>query len=316
MNDKTRLTLGLMLALGNAPAFALVGGVVDPSSADSPWAGVVSISIGGSTFSGALIDPRHVLTAAHVVAGQQNSPGSVVVNFNQGGDLSGSIAASRIAPHPDYESGNTMGDDTFAWNDDLAIITLSQAAPAGTPAYQLFDKPIDLGRASRPIFTLVAYGASSDGVSTTPLAGADPSIKRVGRNQIDRAIVDDEGSGQLEVYIFDLDGPDNSTNLFGGGSLGPDLEAGYAAGDSGSPAFILDDGVWKLAGISAINGTQGSSTSNNIQFGAISGGMLVAPYVEWIQSEQMVAVVPEPQTWAMLLAGLGLVGLIPGRAKR
>jgi hypothetical protein len=44
--------------------------------------------------------------------------------------------------------------------------------------------------------------------------------------------------------------------------------------------------------------------------------MLVAPYVSWIQSQQSVSPVPEPQTWVMLLAGLGLVGLAAGRARR
>lgn len=316
MNNKSRLALGLILASGSMPALALVGGVVDPNSTSSPWAGVVSISTGTGTLSGALIDPWHVLTAAHVVDGYQNTPGKVVVNLNFGGDLTGSIAASQISVHPDYASGNTLGDNTNGWNDDVAVITLSQAAPAGVPAYPLYDGVPDLTHGPRPILTLVAYGAHADGISATPQVAAQPSVKRVGQNQIDRLVVDDEGSGQLEVFLFDLDGPDDSTNQYGGPTLGATLEAGYAAGDSGSPAFILDNGVWKLAGIAAINGTQGSSTNNNLQFGAVGGGMLVAPYTSWIQTQQLVSPVPEPQTWAMLLAGLGLVGLAAARAKR
>jgi secreted trypsin-like serine protease len=319
MKNKFYSMLGLVLAWAwaSAPALALVEGVVDPNLASSPWAGVVSITpTTGGTFSGVLIDPWHVLTAAHVVSNNRDSPGNVVVNLNSGGDQSHRTTASQVFVHPSYTSGNTPSDQQFAWNDDLAVIRLSQPV-LDVSAYPLFTgSPGQNGTPATPTFTMVAYGGYADGLSAEVLKGGNPSVKRTGRNQMDDFRDDDEGSGAPEVFLFDFDGPAGSDNLMGGTTLGDDVEAGYAGGDSGSPVFILDNGVWKIAGIAAFHGDPPSILGNALQFGAIGGGMLVAPYVSWIQSQQSVSPVPEPQTWVMLLAGLGLVGLAAGRTRR
>lgn len=69
--------------------------------------------------------------------------------------------------------------------------------------------------------------------------------------------------------------------------------------------FVDDNGVWKIAGIANFNGTTSLSGDSGVLFGSIGGGAIVAPYQTWIQT---VTAVPEPETWLMLLAGLGLVG--------
>jgi len=80
--------------------------------------------------------------------------------------------------------------------------------------------------------------------------------------------------------------------------------------------FVNDNGVWKIAGIAAFNGgTQlvcgkdaqgGLINCINTKFGAIGGGMVVAPYAGWIQA-RMTSPVPEPHSWVSFLAGLGLI---------
>ncbi|MDP2267354.1 MAG: PEP-CTERM sorting domain-containing protein, partial [Thiobacillus sp.] len=147
-----------------------------------------------------------------------------------------------------------------------------------------------------------------DGVTS----GARASVKRMGQNRVDRILADDDGSGQAEVFLFDFDGSDSSSNVFGPAapsslSLGTGIEAQFAGGDSGSPVFVNDNGVWKIAGIAAFNGSTPVSSGSSVKFGAIGGGAVVAAYLPWIQST-LAAPVPEPGTWLMLLVGLGLVG--------
>lgn len=302
--------LAFMAALGNTSAFALVGGSVDANLASSPWAGVGAITINGSVYSGVLIDSTHVLTAAHVVAGQVNTAGNVSFSLNAGGDLTHTLSASAITVYPGY-TGTAPGADGV-WHDDLAIVTLSEAVTGSVPMYDLYGGSLKKGTT----ITLVGYGAGGDGVHGAT-SGANASVKRVGQNKADLLLRDDDGGAFNEVFMFDFDGPTKSTNYFGAGSksnltLGATVEAQYAGGDSGSPMFVKDKGVWKLAGIGTFNAATSLSSGSNTLFGSLGGGTLVAPYIPWIESTLVspiaAAPVPEPHTWLTMLAGLGLVG--------
>lgn len=308
MSNSSRLAaLSGVLCLGlAAPAAALVGAQikVDPNTLASPWAGVVSITTttGGAVYSGALLDRRHVLTAAHVAAGFAGDPGKLRININAGGDLTQQLAASHVFVHPDYRTGNLPTDATFAWNDDIAVIRLAEPAAAHVPAYPLFSG-VPGRNGVAPQITLVAYGGYGDGVSATLLQGSNASIKRVGENRVEALfLADDEGGGApagvYEGFVFRLDAPSPGGDML--------AEAGYAGGDSGSPVFVNDAGTWRIAGVGAFNGNPANTPGGAIQFGAIGGGMLIAPYNDWIQT-QLTAPVPEPKTYAMLLAGLGLI---------
>lgn len=286
-----QIALAMVAALGSTSALALVGGSVDPNTADSPWAGVGSITINGSIFSGVMLDSTHVLTAAHVVAGQVNMAGNVSFSLNAG-VYSQTLTASSISVFPGY-TGTTPGADGF-WHDDLAVVTLN-APITGVMGYDLYS-----GSLSGQTITLVGYG------------GTGATVKKVGQNVVDRVLNDDDSNNPQntidEIYVFDFDGPDASSNSYGGLTLGEGIEAGYTGGDSGSPVFISVGGLWQIAGIANFNGTSNTG-------GPIGGGTIVSSYIPWIQ-EQMAAPVPEPRTWAMLLVGMGLVGAaVRGRAK-
>lgn len=299
-------SLTFAAALGQSSAFALVGGSVDANLASSPWASVGSITISGSVYSGVLLDSQHVLTAAHVVGGQVGAPGNVSFSLNVGGDLTHTYSASAITVYDGY-TGTMPGADGV-WHDDLAIVRLNAPVAGVVPMYDLYG-----GSLANQTLTLVGYGRGGDGINGDTV-GASASVKRVGENRVDDLLVDDDGGLHDEIFVFDFDGPDASTNVYGPPSpsnLALNAEAQFASGDSGSPVFVDDNGVWKIAGIATFNGSTNQSSGSNVKFGSIGGGTVVASYLPWIQAT--IAPIPEPHTWVMLLAGLGMVGFIARR---
>lgn len=323
------LRLGLLALVLPVPAFALMGGSgVDANTTDTPWAGVVSISpIQGGTFSGALIGDQYVLTAAHVVYGNRNTPGNLTFNLNYGGNLTQRISAEAVFIHPSYTIGNTASDSQFAWNDDIAVVKLSSPVAAGVPIYSLYQEQLAL----HSDITLVGYGGAGDGSTGAVTSASNPSVKRVGKNRVDILLPDDDvQGGPNEVLVFDFDGPTAATNLFKPDTatnltLGASVEAQYAGGDSGGPIFVDDHGVWKIAGVGAFNGgtnlvcdkdaTGALINCVKTKFGSIGGGMVIAPYANWIQS-QMATPVPESNTWTMFLAGTSLLAAVTKTARK
>jgi hypothetical protein len=276
-----------------SPVRAIVGGApdlepaddpaqrADSNTAESPWAGVGSVSIyqpgtesPHGTYTATAIDPWHVLTAAHVVYGK--SPADVRFNLNYGGDLTHQIPASEIHVHPDY-AGFRPDPRSGVVHDDLAVVRLSASLPFGVPMYRILPVPPP----ARIVLTLVGYGSGGDGVHGVTVGGS-PSVKRVGRNVLDHALRDNGGSGAFEVYLFDFDGPDASTNRMGGLTLGNGVEAMLAGGDSGSPAFVPGpQGGWWLVGVNTFVSPGGPGRD---KFGAVGGGVLLYSYVHWIES--------------------------------
>lgn len=244
---------------------------IDANTASSPWRGVVSIHANGSLYSGVLIGPRHVLTAGHVFD-PNPAPETVTVQFNLGGAPI-VRAAAGYRKHPDYISfGNPNTQN------DLAIIELAADAPAGALVYALASRVPVAGTAA----TLVGYGGSGYGDAGISVPRA-ADVKRTGRNSLDAFDYDAKGSGKVLVYYFDFDGPSAATNVVGAGTLGNALETTVAGGDSGSPAFVQEAGVWKLAGINTFTTTMSGGASVASTFGTLGGGQAVASYAGWIK---------------------------------
>lgn len=254
---------------------------IDPNTRTSPFSGVGSLSVFHAetgevqgTYTAAAIAVEHVVTAAHVVHGK--APEQVRFNLNFGGDLTQQIVASEVHVHPNY-GGFRPDPRTGFVHDDVAIVRLSAPLPFGVALYRIFPQPLP----PRAVLTLVGYGGAGDGVNGVTVPGA-PSVKRVGRNVLDRAVRDNNGGSALEIYLFDFDGPEAGSNRMGGATLGNEVEASLAGGDSGSPAFVPGpQGAWWIAGVNTFVAPQGPGRD---KFGSIGGGTLLYSYLPWIES--------------------------------
>ncbi len=266
------LSLLLAAALLSAPARAVIGGSGPVANLPGrPFSGVVAVLSGNGAYSGALVAPEWVLTAAHVVAGR--SPAQVRIRFNlAGGPVI--VPAAAIEVYPGFH-GARPGPDGV-WYGDLALVRLARPAPAAARYYRFYRGP-----ALHATITFVGYGAWGDGTQGQE-GGGNAAIARMGRNRIDLVL---PSVADGKVYVYDFDGPDGLGNRFGNPAdpanqaiLG---EGVFGGGDSGAPVFVARKGGWRILGIAVFVAPPQAGAP--LRFGAIGGGTIVASYLPWIQ---------------------------------
>lgn len=287
---------GRAMMAGAAPDSALAR--VDPNLASSPWSGAVSVIVGAAPYSGVVIGPRHVLTAAHVAGGQLPAAVQVVVNS---ASTPVTMNVSAVSTYPGA---------AFPY-DDLCVLRLAQPVPAGTAVYPIVDTAFSTGMR----LTLVGYGASGNG-NVGPSLGGSASVKRSGQNVLDQFTDRLDASGRTSpFFLYDFDAP-TGTGPLGGAGLGNARETCVAGGDSGSGAFLETGAGPALYGLLtvALNFSAGSTATS--VFGSGGGGLVLShpPYLDWLrtQTDQSVVLlsrvsaadVPVAPAWAIGLAGL------------
>lgn len=210
--------------LGARPVFDFVG----------------AVEIGGKVMGTAeLIGPRTLVTAAHVVHGQDAANMKVLLKDK-------AYKISGVITHEEYQKPieQNSSDAIFKKGVDLAILHL-EAQPVGIKPVRLFAGPEVVGKTA----TLIGYGTFGIGpeVVTKP---ERPGVRRGGTNAIDQ-VGGMVGKRQLpkQLLIMDFDSP-NSPRLSQTGADQPsDLEAIPIAGDSGGAVLVNVGGVYQLAGV-------------------------------------------------------------------
>ncbi len=262
-------------AAWQVPALALMAGAppdspqarVDPNTTSSRWSGVVSVVIGGAPFSGVVVAPHYVLTAAHVALGQQPANVQVLANI---GPTPLVLAVEAVTTYPTA---------AFPY-DDLSLLRLSQPVPAGVAVYAIADAAVALGTA----ITLVGYGGSGAGNGGVTVQQSS-IVKRTGRNVIDQYTDRFDTSGRTSAFfVYDFDGATGKGPL-GGATLGNTVETAVAGGDSGSASFIESPSGPLLFGLNTVALTFGSAPASS--FGSGGGGIVLnhPPYLEWLQTQ-------------------------------
>lgn len=283
---------------------------------------------GAAVCSGSLgSDRRTIVTAAHCVSPLSSgyTPDKVTAIFWNGDPDAGALgngAATAIDITQSFVNPDYTGE--VIDQNDIAILRLGSAAPSWATAYELYDEGDLTGKA----FNVAGYGLRS---SAGGALGTDLGTNRLreGDNVYEFRLGDPRWNGLLNIggaaeygysFVSDFDNGlaenDSSCAIaaavalpagsFCNTGLGA-REVGIAGGDSGGPGFI--DG--KLASINSYGLTFGNDFGDvdlflNSSWGEYSGYVPTYLHTAWIGSVQ--AAIPEPATWAMLIAGFAMVG--------
>lgn len=259
---------------------------LDTLGAASPFNAIGSLSISADGFSyigsATAISPNWILTAGHNL--DINDTGSptpgLSVNFNLPGF--GTYSASSFYTCPGFSG---FGNPSI--QRDLGLIHLATPLPDNL-LFPTLSGHLQTGTQ----VTLAGFGRSGYG-SYGYTTFATLTDRRSGQNTIDALISDDQGGGFAALFQYTFNAPNT------GDSLGNNIETIIGPGDSGGPALVSDGSGYAIAGVNTyVEGYGG-------RFGDVGGGIVLAPYVSWIDSITGIDSVPEPSVFA--LAALGLI---------
>jgi hypothetical protein len=316
-------TVALIMDYANGDRFICSGSVL--ANGRSIATAAHCVSDGGGTRAAGLVK-----TTAYFFDGDADTR----TPFKSGGTA---IEIIHYDIHPNY-TGEVIDQN------DIAVLALKVRAPASAVRYDLHTPTSLTGE----VFNVAGYGTRSTvggSQGRTGEFGARTGYLREGDNRYDYAwgnplfqgfFTNRDVSGQFagqnffgfaEIafsYISDFDNglaaqsqSRRVANALGLGAIGNinfndnglgAREVGIAGGDSGGPGFI--DG--KLASINSYGLTFGSNFGDfggglNSGWGEFSGYVPVYIHQDFIASS-MTGAVPEPSSWAMLIAGFGLAG--------
>lgn len=229
---------------------------------------------------------------------------------------------------------------TLSTGADMAIIKLDQKVE-GIQGFNI-DTQSALGKQ----VLMMGYGTTAVGNSTNGPGWGEWGHGHYGYNTFDvtSKVFGDawDGSGDNtygEEYVADYDGgppsrahPEGRNNTLGiiasmTGNLwtsnnGDAIESLITGGDSGGGDFVWTGSEWLVTGVHSwgwqfcqgrITPSCDFSTSNSGSWGDLMGSTAVYSNVDWINS---IVAVPEPETYALMLAGLAAVAGVARRRRK
>jgi len=251
------LQLGLCSAALHEPAFFIVGGSL-ARVGQFPYQVVLSVrrSYGDIICGGALISPRHILTAAHCLIGAESvqaTAGSVARNFLTGGGVATrTVGPSFIHIHENYDEALIVNDIglvevpiPFPINGRIRTVRLPESV----------DTNYDRQRAF-----VSGWGRTSD------LAWGPSALLKFAAINVSRHA--DCAGYYLRNAMYKLNDNQICTDYEG---------AGTCHGDSGGPLVVQEDNYEKtLIGIVSFG-------TSSCQSGSPSVYTSVAKYLPWIK---------------------------------
>lgn len=294
-------------------------------------------NLGGNfACSGSLLaGGAYVLTAGHCA----DNFTSMTVEFgwfNGVAQLTRTVAPGAAVLHPEWR-GFQISSDSGA---DLALLRLD--APVTSIAGYRLSSTLDIGKT----FLIGGYGTTADGAGSALPNWNDAAYGHVAYNTFDVTSAEfnrmaaqtrpdwpyDPGHYAPGVtYMSDFDNPNGAAanNTLGrlaaqtgnqwssGNGLGLD-EGMIASGDSGGGGFVWNGAEWLLSAVHSWVWPGGGadlcrsfgladcdiSTGNNASYGDLSGSTAMFSHAGWVEA---MTAVPEPLSYAMMLAGLCVV---------